>query len=323
MKEGSTGTSSYIPQPDLQPECSHQGHIMAMLLRSHGDYLLVGDLIRSISLLQYKSAESTLEEVATDFNANMMRAIEVMDGQEDHFIGCDDFGNMFVAKHQPNAATEEEQSKLSIQGEFHMGDYVNTLRRGSLIVQPIDNNIDAPTQLTASSLLSGNTSLDIFDPNYRNVTGYPNDHNSVIFATISGVIGSILGLSEASYYFFAAVQTALRKSLRIIEGFSHEDWRSFQNESRSSPQKNVIDGDLVELLLDLSKEELIEVTKDVNEELSKLIQSGANNSSSSAAGSSANSSESASALISSLVTSKVQFTAEEIIRRVEDIARLH
>jgi DNA damage-binding protein 1 len=44
-------------------ECAHNGHIMALCIKSRGDFILVGDIMRSVVLLQYKDSENTLEEV--------------------------------------------------------------------------------------------------------------------------------------------------------------------------------------------------------------------------------------------------------------------
>jgi DNA damage-binding protein 1 len=39
---------------ELQYESSHHGHILALYVQSRGDFIVVGDLMKSISLLIYK-----------------------------------------------------------------------------------------------------------------------------------------------------------------------------------------------------------------------------------------------------------------------------
>lgn len=39
---------------ELQAECSHHGHILALYVRCRGDFVVVGDLMKSVSLLMYK-----------------------------------------------------------------------------------------------------------------------------------------------------------------------------------------------------------------------------------------------------------------------------
>merc|ERR1711871_915697 len=47
----------------LEEECSHHGHITALFLKVRGDFVVVGDIMKSICLLRYKPAEKVLEEI--------------------------------------------------------------------------------------------------------------------------------------------------------------------------------------------------------------------------------------------------------------------
>ncbi len=42
---------------ELVSECVHRGHILVLFLQSRGDFIIVGDLMRSISLLTYKPVD--------------------------------------------------------------------------------------------------------------------------------------------------------------------------------------------------------------------------------------------------------------------------
>ena len=48
----------------LQCECGHSGHILTLYLKAHGDYVLIGILLRSVTFLQCKCTdrESSLDE---------------------------------------------------------------------------------------------------------------------------------------------------------------------------------------------------------------------------------------------------------------------
>jgi hypothetical protein len=43
--------------------------------QSRGDFIVVGDLMKSISLLAYKPVDGTIEEIAKDYNSNWMTAV--------------------------------------------------------------------------------------------------------------------------------------------------------------------------------------------------------------------------------------------------------
>ncbi len=48
------------------------------LLFITGDFIVVGDLMRSISLLLYKPVEMTIEEIARDYNPFWLTGVEVI-----------------------------------------------------------------------------------------------------------------------------------------------------------------------------------------------------------------------------------------------------
>jgi hypothetical protein len=47
-------TNNTHAQMELATECVHRGHILVLYLQTRGDFIIVGDLMRSISLLTYK-----------------------------------------------------------------------------------------------------------------------------------------------------------------------------------------------------------------------------------------------------------------------------
>lgn len=70
---------------ELVSECCHRGHILVLYLQTRGDFIVAGDLMRSISLLTYKQVDGQIEEIARDFNANWMTAVDILD--DDTFLG--------------------------------------------------------------------------------------------------------------------------------------------------------------------------------------------------------------------------------------------
>lgn len=49
----------WTSEKELRLECSHFNNIVALYLKVKGDFILVGDLMRSMSLLQYKQVSET------------------------------------------------------------------------------------------------------------------------------------------------------------------------------------------------------------------------------------------------------------------------
>ena len=231
------GGSTY----ELAKECSHHGHIVALYVAVRGEFIVVGDLMKSVSLLAYKPEESVIEERARDYNANWMTAVDILD--DDTYLGAENNFNLFTLRRQSDAATDEERSRLEVVGEYHVGEFVNRFRRGSLVMRlPDQENADVPT---------------------------------LLFGTVSGVIGVLATLPREQFEFLSALQAALNKTVGGVGGLSHDAWRSFQNEHRHRAKngaKGFVDGDLIESFLDLRPEKAREVAAAVKLSVDELTR---------------------------------------------------
>lgn len=114
---------------ELRPECQHANNIVCLYLKVKGDFILVGDMMRSVSycnvpcgrctciltrvvslvtrcalpvhfvqvtLLVYKPTEGQLEEIARDFNPHWMSATEIID--DDVMLGAENNFNLFTCQ---------------------------------------------------------------------------------------------------------------------------------------------------------------------------------------------------------------------------------
>ncbi|CAI9783475.1 unnamed protein product [Fraxinus pennsylvanica] len=226
---------------ELQSECGHHGHILALYVQTRGDFIVVGDLMKSISLLIYKHEEGAIEERARDYNSNWMTAVEILD--DDIYLGAENNFNLFTVRKNSEGATDEERGRLEVVGEYHLGEFVNRFRHGSLVMRLPDSDVgQIPT---------------------------------VIFGTVNGVIGVIASLPYEQYIFLEKLQTILRKVIKGVGGLSHEQWRSFYNEKKTVDAKNFLDGDLIESFLDLGRNRTEEISKAMGvpvEELMKRVE---------------------------------------------------
>eukprot|EP01094_Clydonella_sp_ATCC50884_P028366 TRINITY_DN848_c0_g1_i1.p1 TRINITY_DN848_c0_g1~~TRINITY_DN848_c0_g1_i1.p1 ORF type:complete len:1089 (-),score=323.39 TRINITY_DN848_c0_g1_i1:272-3538(-) len=221
---------------ELHEEASHEDNIVALHLATRGDFILVGDLMRSISLLSYSPVDNSIQEMARDFNPNWMTAVEALD--DDTFIGAESCFNLFTVRKNADAATDEERGRMELVGEFHLGDYVNRFRHGSLVMRMPDHQ------------------------------SYP----TLLFGTISGAVGVVVSLPQKEYEFFKLVQTEVTKIIKGIGGFEHAQWRAFCNERKQgNASKNFIDGDLLESVLDLAHDRIAEVATAVGVPPDELV----------------------------------------------------
>jgi len=270
-------------EKELVSECGHYGHTLVLYMESRGDFIVVGDLMKSISLLSYKQLDGTIEEIAKDLNSNWMSAVGIVD--DDTYIGSETDFNLFTVQRNSGAASDEERGRLETVGEFHLGEFVNRFRYGSLVMQ----NSAASTQAFPAITAAGPTDMvDVAEP----APVAPAVQNqSMLFGTVSGMIGVILPISKDQYTFLLRVQQALTQFVKGVGGLSHKDWRTFENRRSVSEARNFIDGDLVESFLDLAKPQMTKVVDKLNND--------------------------------GMLDGVDQFTVEDLTLRIEELAQLH
>uniref|UniRef100_A0A6M2DKV7 Putative splicing factor 3b subunit 3 n=1 Tax=Xenopsylla cheopis TaxID=163159 RepID=A0A6M2DKV7_XENCH len=215
----------WTAEKELRLECSHFNNIIALYLKTKGDFILVGDLMRSMTLLQYKQLEGSFEEIARDYDPNWMTGVEILD--DDTFLGAENGQNLFVCQKDSAAASDEERQQMSDTAQFHLGDMVNVFRHGSLVMQ---NRGETCTPTTGC----------------------------VLFGTVSGAIGLVTQISQDLYEFLHALQNKLKKVIKSVGKVDHSFWRSFNSEMKPEPCEGFIDGDLIESFLDLSRDKMRE-----------------------------------------------------------------
>ncbi|XP_059472612.1 DNA damage-binding protein 1 [Neocloeon triangulifer] len=211
---------------ELRLECSHFNNIIALFLKAKGDFILVGDLMRSMTLLQYKTMEGNFEEIARDFHPNWMTAVEIID--DDTFLGGENSFNLFVCQKDSAATADEDRQQMIECGLFHVGDMVNVFRHGSLTMQHVFET-SVPT------------------------------HGCILYGTVNGSIGLVTQVPQEFYEFLSALQSRLVTAIKSVGKIDHSFWRSFNNEVKMEPSENFIDGDLIESFLDLPRETMQKV----------------------------------------------------------------
>lgn len=216
----------WTAEKELRLECSHFNNIIALFLKTKGDFVLVGDLMRSFTLLQYKTMEGSFEEIARDYNPNWMTAIEILD--DDTFLGAENSYNLFVCQKDSAAASEEERQQMQEVGQFHLGDMVNVFRHGSLVMQHLGES-STPTQ------------------------------GCVLFGTVCGAIGLVTQIPPGFYEFLRNLEDKLTTVIKSVGKIEHNFWRSFNTELKVEACEGFVDGDLIESFLDLSQEKMAEV----------------------------------------------------------------
>lgn len=226
----------------IKEEDRHHGHILCYRIVLRGDFILVGDIFRSITVLTCKKIgdKIRLEEVARDYEVTWVMAIEMLD--DDVYIVAEHRKHLCTYKRNSYAPTDAERGRLERCGQFHLGNSVNRIHHGSLVMQMPEN--EGPALKT------------------------------LIFGTSDGMLGVIANLKKESFQFFEALQNAMATLVPGVGGFAHSEWREMvlENQDHRAPAKNYLDGDLIERFLDLSLAQMSTVSSLVNVSVEELVQ---------------------------------------------------
>ncbi|KAJ8941355.1 hypothetical protein NQ314_010418 [Rhamnusium bicolor] len=229
----------WTAEKELRLECSHFNNIISLFLKTKGDFILIGDLMRSMTLLQYKTMEGSFEEIARDYNPNWMTAVEILD--DDVFLGAENSFNMFVCQKDSAATTDEERSQMHEVGQFHIGDMINVFRHGSLVMQNIGET-STPTR------------------------------GCVLFGTVGGAIGLVTQIPQDFYEFLLDLQNKLSSVIKSVGKIEHSFWRAFHTDIKTENSEGFIDGDLIESFLDLSQDKMKEVADGLGMTVEYLVK---------------------------------------------------
>lgn len=217
-------TSSQGLVYNLKQELEEGGNVLLRQLAAKGDYILLGDLMKSMSLLSYSSVEGKITRLASHFEPMYLTSVAMPDTEL--FYGSDDGCNFYAMQYNAGASTEDERESLEMVGQFHTGELVFNIKPGRL------------SDLEESNI------------------------NTMLYTSTTGTLGLIASINEEQYKFMEDLTGAMNKVLVCgLGGFSNEEWRQVICNNRCFPRKNFIDGDLIESYFDLRKEEMDEIAK--------------------------------------------------------------
>lgn len=167
--------------------------------------------------------------------------MEILEGNV--CVGAGNDRNLFTIRENIKGAGDEKPY-LEVVGEYHLGGYVNRFRHDSPILMQLENSetLEIPT---------------------------------VKFGTVDGSIGIIASLPHDIFSMLEKLQFRLQKEIEGVGGLSHEHWRSFYVEDKFVGAKNFLDGDLIQMFLDLSWAQMTKISNEMNftvEELKKIVE---------------------------------------------------
>ncbi|CAH8566044.1 unnamed protein product [Heterobilharzia americana] len=94
-----------IKEDSLRLACSFNESIIALFLRRKGDFVLVGDLMRSLTLLLFKANVNNFEAIGRHRHPRWTTCIEILD--DEHFLAAEVENNLFVVSRDLPENTKE------------------------------------------------------------------------------------------------------------------------------------------------------------------------------------------------------------------------
>ncbi|SCZ89850.1 BZ3500_MvSof-1268-A1-R1_Chr1-3g01617 [Microbotryum saponariae] len=239
----------------IQPIATWGGAYVAFSLVSLADdQILVGDALRSLTLLQLErksqngsAGSSRLVEVARDYSPHYVTAFAPVSPTSKEFVGAESDLNLFtVAKDQThNSRTGQAEVELVDQGRFHLGELVTSFNSGALVHQ--------------------------FDEALAGVAT-----PRLVFTTSAGSVGAILDIGTETSKVLSELERNMRRVMDSVGELRQEEsvhssmlestraasadvslleprsWRAFRSERQVATSAGFIDGDFIERFLTVS-----------------------------------------------------------------------
>ncbi|KAJ6979489.1 hypothetical protein NC653_027595 [Populus alba x Populus x berolinensis] len=67
-----------------------------------------------------------------------MSTVDILDG--DLYLGVENNFNLFTVQKNSEGAAKEERGRREVLGEYHLGEFFNQFRHGSLVMQLTDSD---------------------------------------------------------------------------------------------------------------------------------------------------------------------------------------
>ncbi|KAL7554005.1 hypothetical protein ACHAWF_017361 [Thalassiosira exigua] len=248
----------------------HHGHLLSLQVKSRasdnlslqrrreerGQQLaIVADLMRSVSLVEYFPKHQVIDELARDYNSNMCTAVTML--TNNIYMGSEGYNNLFVIRYNPHATTEQARVRLDTVGQFHLGEMVNVMEGGNLVMSG-HGTVGGMDVSSDDKAGSDKTS----DGNGHKVSVAVG--SQTLYGTVDGTLGCIIGLSGPTFAFLTSLQRAMDSVVRPVGDLSRSAHRAWEQEDKRRLSRGFVDGNWVETFLDLDCRTMERVVGEMN-----------------------------------------------------------
>ncbi|WPH04392.1 mono-functional DNA-alkylating methyl methanesulfonate N-term-domain-containing protein [Acrodontium crateriforme] len=219
-------------KPSLIKKAAYRTATAPIDIYSTDGLIAVTDLMKSVSLLQYTPGlPDTLDEKARHFET--LWGTAVANVADNTYLASDAEGNLVVLEHEVDGFAEEERRRLRVTSELLLGEMVNRIRRIDVQASP----------------------LAVVIPR-------------AFLATVEGSIYLFAIITPGKQDLLMRLQTAMAQHARSPGYVPFSKWRGFRSAVRDMSEDGpmrFVDGELIEMFLDLNADVQESVVKELGE----------------------------------------------------------
>ncbi|ORY21141.1 hypothetical protein LY90DRAFT_516301 [Neocallimastix californiae] len=206
------------------------GKILPINICTKGNQIIVGDLMKSITLYEYDDKSNEIKEIASDISTRFTSSVCFID--DDTYIGSDSNLNVFLLKKNKNPQGKMDEKQLSLMGEYHIGSSINQIKKAKLVTDRTESNVIAS--------------------------------NELIFITADGSIGIIAQLKEDMFSILKSFEQNILNIINNVGEFPYYKWRSSCLSTDEANSLSFIDGDIIESFLELDRDTMQKIANGDN-----------------------------------------------------------
>lgn len=213
------------------------------------NFILLGDIHKSIYFLSWKEQGSQLSLLAKDFGSLDCLATEfLIDGSTLSLMVSDEQKNIQIFYYAPKMSESWKGAKLLSRAEFHVGSRVTKFWRLQML----------PTSSDRSNATSGSDKTNRF---------------ALLFGTLDGSIGCIAPVDELSFRRLQSLQKKLVDAVPHMAGLNPRSFRQFRSEGRAHRPgpDSIIDFELLYHYEMLPMEEQLEIANQIGTTRTQII----------------------------------------------------
>ena len=227
-------------QPFLVKKAAYRTATAPIDVAVTGTIIAVTDLMKSVSLVEYKKGRSglpdSLTEVARHFETLWGTAIANV--AENTYLEADAEGNLVVLQHEINGFSDDDRRRLRVTSEMLLGEMVNRIRR--VDVTPTPNAVVIPR---------------------------------AFLATVEGSIYLFALIAPGKQDLLMRMQSKMAELVKSPGHVPFGRFRGFRSSVRDMGEEGpsrFVDGELIERFLDCSDEIQAEIVKDLGVEVEDM-----------------------------------------------------